>query len=151
MGLISWLLRADRNDQKGAAAPPVEFETGEDEFHGLNMKAALDAHANWKKRLEQTLAGSSGETLEVAKVASDNQCTLGQWLHGEGKQRFAKFSEYHSLIRSHAEFHLTAGEILCDAHDGNKESAQDKLRHAFRQKSDRVQLDLVRLYVKVRD
>jgi len=58
--------------------------------------------------------------------------------------------EYQELLRSHADFHLMAGDILCDVHAGRHSVAEEKLRHNFRQKSDRVQLHLVRLYAKVR-
>lgn len=150
MGLLSWLTHADKAAAEGAAHKPVEFEKHEEEFHGLNMRLAIEAHLKWKERLEQALAGSAGESLEVGHVAADDRCVLGQWLHGEARQRFAQHPEYHDLVRSHADFHLMAGDILCDAHDGRKEAAQEKLRHSFRQKSDRVQLGLVRLYAKAR-
>ncbi len=150
MGLMSWLMHADRHAAEGAIGVPIEFERHEEEFHGLNMRLAIDAHLKWKEHLEAALSQSSGEKLEVGLVAADDRCILGQWLHGDAKGKFASYAEYDELVRCHADFHLMAGDILCDAHDGRLESAQEKLRHSFRQKSDRVQLALVRLYAKTR-
>ncbi len=150
MGLLDWLHRAEKAEQKGEKHHVPEFERHEEEFHGLNMRLAIEAHLKWKERLERVLEGSSGETLEVGVVASDDRCALGQWLHGEAKRQFGQHQEYDSLLRAHSEFHLMAGDILCDAHDGRANEARDKLRSGFRQKSDRVQLALVRLYSRAR-
>lgn len=150
MGLLNWLLNANRNEAAGVVHHTIEFEKDEEDFHGLNMKQAIDAHINWKERLEKTLAGSASETLQVGQVAADDRCILGQWLHNEARKRFAGTPEYQELLKSHAEFHLLAGDILCDAHDGRHDIAREKLQREFRQKSDRVQLHLVRLYAKSR-
>lgn len=149
MGLLDWFSRASKNnDDKGHA--PAEFDKGEEEFHGLNMKTAIDAHVKWKERLVRQLSDSSSEMLEITRVATDSYCELGKWLHDEGKKRFSHTNEYKQLIRSHADFHLFAGEILMDIRSGDKEIAEKKLRTEFRRKSDRVQLDLVRLYATQR-
>lgn len=148
---MSWLMHADKDAARGVAPKPVEFEKHEEEFHGLNMRLAIEAHLKWKERLEQALLSSTGEALEVGHVAADDRCVLGQWLHGEARQRFGHYPEYQDLVAAHADFHLMAGDILCDVHDCRMESAREKLRHNFRQKSDRVQLHLVRLYAKVRN
>ncbi len=150
MGLLDWLHRAEKAEHKGERHQMPEFDGHDEEFHGLNMRLAIEAHLKWKERLEKALAGSAGEHLEVGVVAADDRCTLGQWLHGEAKRRFAQHPEYAALVKAHSEFHLMAGDILCDAHDGRHDSARDKLRSVFRQKSDRVQLALVRLYSRSR-
>jgi hypothetical protein len=150
MGLLDWLLHANKNEAAGAVHGVVEFEKDEEEFHGLNMRQAIDAHINWKVRLENALAGDGSESLQVGQVAADDRCILGQWLHSEAKRRFGATSEFQDLVKSHADFHLLAGDILCDAHDGRHDVAREKLQRDFRQKSDRVQLHLVRLYARTR-
>lgn len=150
MGLLDWLHRAEKTEQKGEKHQMPEFDGHEEEFLGLNMRLAIEAHLKWKERLEKALAGSSAEHLEVGVVAADDRCILGQWLHGEAKRQFAQHPEYAALVRAHSDFHLMAGDILCDAHDGKVEDARDKLRSSFRHKSDRVQLALVRLYSRSR-
>jgi hypothetical protein len=147
MGIVDWLFRVEK-DARVAENTPIPFDRDEEEFHGLNMKAAIDAHRQWKERLEMTLAGTSGETLEVERVAADHHCVLGQWLHGEARKRFAKTAEYRDLVKSHSEFHLVAGDILCNAHAGETTIAHEKLHTVFRRCSDRVRLDVIRLYAR---
>jgi len=79
----------------------------------------------------------------------ENMGILG-WLrfHGDAKRQFAEYPEYAQLRKAHAEFHLCAGGILSDAHDGNTVAASDGLKRSFRHHSDSVQLALVRLYAR---
>lgn len=146
MGILSWL-KAVATGEKHV---PIEFADDERQFGSLDMKGAIDAHMAWKSRLEAQIAGNAGETLEVATVASDRNCLLGKWIHGEGRERFGDMDEYVRLRRAHTQFHLCAGAILKDAHDGSKESAVQAIRTNLRHDSDAVQLALVRLYAKAR-
>lgn len=146
MSLFSWLTRKISGEEVGT----VTFAPGEEHFHGLNMREAIDAHVNWKNRLEAQLTGDA-EKLEIGQVAADDRCTLGTWIHGPGKQQYGKLPEFAELMREHANFHLTAGKILMDVHEGKVEDAR-KLLHGgeFRHASDTVQLSLVRLYAQSR-
>ena len=144
MSILGWLKGA----LVGEAVPKMEFAHNEQHLHGLDMKAALEAHSAWKTRLEAQIRGDAGETLNVATVAADTNCALGKWLHGDAKTEFADYPEYAQLRKAHADFHICAGGILSDAHDGNMEAAGDSLRKNFRHHSDAVQLALVRLYAK---
>jgi hypothetical protein len=100
----------------------------------------------WKVRLQGTLLGTSNEQLEVAVVAQDNVCALGKWLYTEGKQHYSHLPEYEELRKTHADFHLCAGEVLIEFHNNQIESATQLLRGKFRNLSDVIQLDLVRLF-----
>jgi Chemoreceptor zinc-binding domain len=74
------------------------------------IEAALTAHAQWKKRLQDAVeAGQS--TFRVEDVHKDNVCQFGQWLHGlpETDKQTAAFMKVREL---HAAFHRIAGEIL---------------------------------------
>lgn len=144
MSILGWL----KATMSGGASGKMEFTQDEQHLHGLDMKAALEAHAAWKARLEAQIKGDAGETLSVATVAADNNCALGKWLHGAAKAEFAAYPEYAQLRKAHADFHICAGSILSDAHDGNAAAASDSLKKNFRHHSDAVQLALVRLYAK---
>ena len=160
MGILDWLKHVTSEPQGGAKHPSVppstgtrkelEFDDGEQHFHGLDMKGALEAHRAWRVRLEAQIRGDATESLEVANVAADHNCALGKWLHGEGKNRFTNVTEYEELVRDHANFHLAAGEILMTSHQGKRESASRMLKSDFRHHSDRVQLSLVRLFAHAR-
>ena len=142
MGLLDWLLRRDRGETQEAPT----FGTGEGEFAGLNMKQVLDAHMAWRTRLEAVLTGNSKERLEVSQISPDNLCVLGKWLYGPGQKIYGTTPEYEALRSTHKTFHLTAGKILSDYNSGNKASAAKLLTRDFRKLSDRIQLELVRLY-----
>lgn len=144
MSILGWL----KGVVGGEAAAPLQFAEHEQHFHGLDMKAAIEAHMAWKTRLEAQIRGDAGETLEVGVVAADGNCALGKWIHGDGKAQFGHVPEFEQLRAVHAEFHLCAGSILADAHGGDKEAATASLKSALRRHSDTVQLALVRLYAK---
>ncbi len=147
MSILSWLKAVTSGDATAdfIQSTPMQFAAGEEELHGLNMKDALDAHLAWMNRLETVLSGSSEEKLSVATVASDHNCILGKWLHGDGRQQFGQKAEYKELLRTHAEFHLAVGEVLNDVENGQRERAQGRLKD-IRHRSGQVQLALVRLY-----
>ena len=145
MGILDWLKRAG----SGETAAPLQIEAHEQHLHGLDMKAAIEAHMAWKTRLEAQIRGDAGETLEVGVVAADSNCTLGKWIHGDGKAQFRHLPEFEQLRAVHADFHLCAGSILSDAHGGDREAATASLKSTLRRHSDTVQLALVRLYAKV--
>ncbi|MDD5330732.1 MAG: CZB domain-containing protein [Sulfuricella sp.] len=153
MSILDWLKRATSGEQllqDGGGQPQATFAKGEEEFHGLNMREAIDAHIRWKTRLQDMLEGNSDEQLEVGVVAADDKCTLGKWLHHEAA-KFGNLEEFRELVSIHAEFHLTAGNILAECHRGEKEAGLYMLHSRdFRFCSDKVQLALVRLYAKVR-
>lgn len=143
MGLMRWLKERLEGNEKAE----LEVSSEENSLLGLNLKQVIDAHADWKNRLESTLHGVSMEQLEVSVVAQDSICTLGQWLCGVGKQQFGHLPEYETLCKTHANFHLCAGQVLVEHHNGKIDQATALLKGEFRNLSDLIQLDLVRLFV----
>lgn len=103
-------------------------------FGSLDMKAALDAHAAWKRRLRAVIEGKTREIPEVGKVARDDLCALGQWLHGEANRMFnhggPTTAQYHRLRDLHAQFHLAAAETLAAHQSGDRRSAEAAERRA---------------------
>lgn len=142
MGLMSWLKERLSNQES-----ELVVSAEENNLSGLNLKQVIDAHAGWKTRLENTLLGISMEQLEVAVVAQDSVCSLGEWLYGVGKQQFGHLPEYEELRKTHACFHLCAGQVLVEHHNGKIDRATAILKGEFRNLSDLIQLDLVRLFV----
>ena len=149
MSILSWLKAVSANGSSAEAiqSQTMQFADGEEQFHGLNMKNALDAHIEWSHRLEAQISKTATEELEVGIVASDDRCTLGKWLHSVARDEFGNLPEYEELKRIHAAFHLKAGEILNDVQNGETENARALLKD-LRRGSGEVQLSLVRLYSK---
>lgn len=143
MGLLDWLQKRLAGDDKAELILSKEEES----LSGLSLKEVLDAHMAWRHKLKEVLDGHfASETYDVATVAEDNLCTLGKWLYGPGKQLYGHLPEYAVLRKVHADFHLCAGEVLIEHRNNNTEAAEKILHHKFRELSDRVQLELIRLF-----
>lgn len=147
MSILSWLKSVGSNASSIGLidTESMTFAKGEEEFHGLNMKEALEAHTAWTKRLEGKLTGENDEQLNVATVASDCECKLGKWIHHTAKQQFGNVADFEALRRVHADFHIKAGEILNNVINGDEGEASNNLKE-LRYQSGNVQLALVRLY-----
>jgi len=147
MSILSWLKEVTAGDNTVGFidTSSMTFAKGEEQFLGLDMKAALDAHMAWTRRLEAKLNGDRQDDLDLATVASDCECKLGKWLHGSAKLQFGEIPDYAELRRIHADFHLKAGEILNNVVNGDREMALKNLKD-LRHQSGNVQLALVRLY-----
>lgn len=140
MQLKKWLI------QKLAGKDADLVIDHEENLVGLNLKEALDVHGAWKDRLQVALNGQSNEELDVVVVAKDDQCALGKWLHGPGKQKYSKLPEYDQALKAHAEFHVCAAEVLIEHQSGNTQQANDLLKTRFRSASNNNQIELVRLF-----
>ncbi|MBI5473545.1 MAG: CZB domain-containing protein [Ignavibacteriae bacterium] len=89
------------------------------------IEAALAAHAQWKKRLQDAITTGQSEFKPDA-VKKDNACQFGQWLYGLPQQDTAS-EDFKKVKMLHAEFHKIAGEILMLALSGKKENAMKML------------------------
>lgn len=146
MSILTWLKEVTTGGHpEFIESGGMTFAAGEEQFHGLNMKAALDAHVEWTHRLEGKLNGDNSEALDAATVGSDCNCKLGKWIHGSAKEQFGDVPEYEQLRETHADFHRKAGEILKNVGDRESELARSNLKE-LRYQSGKVQLALVRLY-----
>ncbi len=76
---------------------------------GIDFDAAAEAHRRWKTRLRNALNG--GELPEPETVCRDDQCELGRWLHGVGRQRWGNRPGFSELLDDHKAFHQAAGDI----------------------------------------
>ena len=142
MGLLNWLEKKLAGDNTAK----LTFDKGQEEFAGLNLKQVLDAHLAWNDRLTKYLDGTSTENLDVHQIAPDNLCILGKWIYGPGGKQFSEKQEFKDLRDTHKEFHLTAGQVLVEHNQGNRQAANQLLASKFRALSGKIQLNLVRLY-----
>ena len=110
-------------------------------------KAAIDAHQKWKGRLRDAITGKSQENLSVETTSKDDQCHLGQWLNGVGKERYAHLPAFHWVREWHTQFHLRACEVLAMARKGDAEGALTMLEEGeYAKASDQVTSALVALF-----
>lgn len=85
---------------------------------------AITAHGAWKVKLNKTI--STGKTdVPIAKIAADNQCAFGLWLHDKDLPNSIKSSSrYRTVVELHANFHRAAGQIANCACNGQTEQAK---------------------------
>ncbi|MEZ5306671.1 MAG: CZB domain-containing protein [Pyrinomonadaceae bacterium] len=91
----------------------------------MDFNAALKAHSDWKITLRTAMARN--EQLEVQKIAVDNACMLGSWLHGEGKKTIGSSASYLKLVTAHAKFHREAARVASAINFRNYEEAEKLL------------------------
>lgn len=122
-------------------------EDASEEMAGLNVKTAIEAHIKWKNRLKDVIDGTSAEVLDPQVVASDDQCALGKWLHGEGGKKFGSMPGFMPVMTAHAYFHKCAGKTLNLALEGKLKEADQELKSGdFARASMDVSLHLMRLW-----
>ena len=80
--------KAEHKAQGAQAAKEFSDNVGAahqtDEIAGLDFRKAIDQHLQWKERLRSVVEGNSSEQLDIRLVASDAQCVMGKWIHGNG-------------------------------------------------------------------
>jgi methyl-accepting chemotaxis protein len=75
----------------------------------MDLDHAVQAHAEWKLKLRSAI--SKQESVDAVVISADNRCPLGQWLHGEAKQKLGSMKSHAECIEKHAAFHKEAGKV----------------------------------------
>jgi methyl-accepting chemotaxis protein len=91
----------------------------------MDFDGAIAAHSAWKAKLSAYLRNPD-KSLSAATIGMDNQCALGQWLHGEG-QKYSSDAEFADLQKEHANFHRAASDLVRRADLGEKVSEEASL------------------------
>ena len=76
---------------------------------GINLDNAIEAHADWHKKLRN--AASKYEQLDAETIGRDDCCEMGKWLHGAGSSKFGGKPVFVYLIAGHRDFHVEAGKV----------------------------------------
>lgn len=68
---------------EGLEAPAAAKQPGTE----FDFDAAIEAHRQWKVRLRKAIADRTA--LDADAICRDDRCSLGQWMHGTGRQRWS--------------------------------------------------------------
>lgn len=153
MGMFDWFRRLARGD---AESEPKDTglgsgSTGATEAGGLDFYKAIEAHQRWKVRLSAYVAGESDERLDWTVICRDDQCALGQWLHGGARAPHGHEALFSRLVQEHAQFHQYAGEVVQLADRGDKDAAQKLIgTGAYARASRQVIASLSQLFLALR-
>lgn len=116
-------------------------------WRSFNMKAAIDAHLVWLNDFRQRIQSETGSgPLNETLITSERLCELGRWLQDLARSGQGSSAEFEELNAVHAEFHRTAGDICLHYNHGRQEISRRRLNGDLRDKSDQVQLAIVRYF-----
>ncbi len=109
----------------------------------------MQAHINWKLRLQDYLDGKSAEPLDPMMICRDDQCELGRWIHGPGMAHFHGLGPFHQLRATHAQFHHVAADVVQKVQARDRGAAQEVLEGEYPRISHKVVLALTELHKSV--
>ena len=155
MGMFDWFRRLARGgtdpEPKDTGPGPGLAGATETEAGGLDFYKAIEAHQRWKVRLSAYVTGESDERLDWTVICRDDQCALGQWLHGGARPPDGHEGLFSRLVQEHAQFHQYAGEVVQLADRGDKEAAQKLIgTGAYARASRQVIASLSQLFLALR-
>ena len=89
----------------------------------FDFEKAIEAHRQWKVKLRHAIA--EREKLDSDKICRDDQCPLGQWIHGPGGAQWGTRPSFVDLLKKHADFHRTAGAVAQQINAGHYAQAEE--------------------------
>ena len=81
-----------------------------------NWDDIIAAHSAWKQKFGNAIAQK--ETMDAHKISSDSVCSMGQWLHGEGRTKYSHLGNYLKVLDTHSKFHEEAGNVAAAINAG---------------------------------
>lgn len=91
----------------------------------MNLDEAVQKHAEWKMKFRGAIAKK--DQMDAATISKDNCCVVGQWLHGEGRNRWGSKPEFQRALDKHRAFHAEAGKVAALINAGNYAQAEAAL------------------------
>lgn len=83
-------------------------------------KAATQAHLRWKTALREFVEGRGRQDLTAAEVVRDDQCALGQWVNGVGRERYGSRPAFGVVRERHAYVHRCGADVVAVALGGDR-------------------------------
>lgn len=78
----------------------------------MDFGKAIQAHIQWKQRLQNCINDKNIGDLNSNNVCKDNLCDLGKWLHSDQPETIIKDPTFLEIIDRHKRFHEIAGSIV---------------------------------------
>jgi len=111
----------------------------------VDLKDAIQRHAQWKFRFREALLKSEQMTVET--ISKDDHCELGKWLKGEARTLYGQCKAYADCLAKHTAFHVEAGKLAVVVNAKHKQEAERMLANgsAFSEASRAVVVSLIEL------
>jgi Chemoreceptor zinc-binding domain len=117
----------------------------------IDLSEAVQAHIQWKLRLQNCLDGKTDEHLDPMVICRDDQCKLGQWIHGPGMNHFHDLEPFHQLRADHAQFHYVAANVVRNVQGNDPGAAKTIMEGEYPRISHKVVVALTELHKAVND
>ncbi len=111
----------------------------------IDLAQAVEAHVQWKVRLQNYIEGKSDENLDPMVICRDDQCALGKWIHGPAMDYFHDAEAFHELRADHAQFHFVAGTIVQKIQANDRPAAEKLFHGEYAKVSHKVMIALTEL------
>jgi len=105
----------------------------------MNLDEAIERHTAWKVVFRMAI--EQRKDVDAATIGRDDCCTLGKWLHGDGRVQYGERPLFSKLVGSHANFHRNAGAVA-DAINAKRYDEAEKLLGVWSEYSD-ASLDVI--------
>ncbi len=106
-----------------AVAPGGRLVPERQKSEGFNIDAAIEAHSQWKNRIQNLLNGK--EHISADQVTTHLQCKLGKWYYEEGQSQFKSNFHFQELGSAHEKLHAALKEVVTLYGEGRKQEARD--------------------------
>jgi methyl-accepting chemotaxis protein len=106
-----------------AVGPGGKLVPERQKSESFNIDAAIEAHIQWKNRIQNLLNGK--EHISPEQVTTHLQCKLGKWYFEEGQSQFKSNVHFQELGAAHEKLHLALRDVVTLYNDGKKLEARD--------------------------
>ncbi len=104
----------------------------------IDIDTAITAHEALRGRLQRMLDGAPDPALQPDMLCREDQCFLGRWLQGDGRDALGRLPAFDMLVARHRYFHVQAAAVLAHLRAGEPDKAQRTLQGSYRQSSTQV-------------
>jgi len=113
----------------------------------VDLAEAVVEHMKCKVRLRDYVDGKTavGYQPDPARILRDDQCMLGQWIHGAGRELLGENEKFKQLCADHQHFHCIAAEMVSHAQAEDHSAADAVFKGEFQKISRKVMLALTEL------
>lgn len=111
----------------------------------MTIPEVVDAHIQWKLKLEAFVNGTAGIEIDPSTFCSPNASTTGKWTTLHAAEKLSEFNAFFTLRAKMEQCHHLAGEIVNKINMGDRKGAKEIMNDRFLKTSHELVHALVEL------
>lgn len=111
----------------------------------MTIPEVVDAHIQWKLRLQNFVDGKAGIEIDPGTFSSPNASTTGKWTTLHAAENLSEFNAFFTLRAKMEQCHHLAGEIVEKINQGDRSAAKTIMDDRFLKTSHELVYALVEL------